>query len=204
MHLLPCQIPAKATLVIYLQLPTSCLHLNKGTHTGNTLALYHTHPPTHTQIVSGYAELGFVHIMLNQFQPLRHQFSQDLLPPQYNLCPRLQIQDTEVGLRHTQKHTQRDDKFQTSAFDLFFGLTKSANTHYFLSKLHLIMSFKIVRLEMKFTKNNVKGNWSRVTTKPQTCLRLWRSTPVSAWNWHTNTYTLPYTLLHRICICYVL
>ncbi len=44
--------------------------------------------------------------MLDVCQPLRHQLSQILLSPQYDLYPRLQIQDTEVGLRQTQKQTE--------------------------------------------------------------------------------------------------
>lgn len=42
--------------------------------------------------------MGFVDVMLNVYQPLRYQFGLNLLPPQYDLCFRLQIQDTEVGL----------------------------------------------------------------------------------------------------------
>lgn len=54
----------------------------------------------------GYTEVGFVHVVLNVFQPLRHQFRQILLPPQNNLRPRLQVQDAEVGLRPTEKQRQ--------------------------------------------------------------------------------------------------
>ena len=64
-----------------------------------------------TPIVQGHTEVGFVDIMLDVCQRLRHQLSQNLLPPQYNLRPRLQVQDTEVGLRQTQKQCVKSKTF---------------------------------------------------------------------------------------------
>lgn len=49
--------------------------------------------------MEGYTKVRFVHIMLNMFQHLRHQLSDILLPPENDLCPWLQVQETEVGLR---------------------------------------------------------------------------------------------------------
>lgn len=79
--------------------------MNRATEIDN-MALYHLY----LFEWKGYTELGFVHVMLDKFQPLRHQLSQNLLPPQYDLCPRLQIQDTEVGLTHRGTGGESDKK----------------------------------------------------------------------------------------------
>lgn len=42
-------------------------------------------------IAKGYTEVGFVHVMLNVCQTLGHQFGNNLLPPHYDLYPRLQV-----------------------------------------------------------------------------------------------------------------
>lgn len=46
----------------------------------------------------GYAEVRIVHVMLDVTQPIRDQSWDSLLSSQNNLCPWLQIQNTEVGL----------------------------------------------------------------------------------------------------------
>lgn len=59
-----------------------------------------------------------VDIMLNVIQPLRDQSWYILLSPQYNLCPWLQVQDAEVGLRAGRQSTPMRITFQHAHSEL--------------------------------------------------------------------------------------
>ena len=117
----------------------------------------------------GYTEVGFVHVVLNVFQPLRYQFRQILLPPQNNLRPRLQVQDAEVGLPPTEKQRQ----LQSKTFKL--ELVGTVNIFIYIVIIEEFESLETCEKHELTSPNykSIKGlRWQRVY-KPQT---IWHET----------------------------